>query len=349
MSSNVLTVNPSLGEQKALPIDLHEINVSHNPRNPIVAITPHLVEEGYCDGEGDQAVPWTANKLMTELAMSEDPELQQEFVRLLETYDNGPKGIISLANSIRASKQAQPIMLRSYRRSIRNDGGEKTYVQRYGIIAGERRTLACAYNYVKHGSPSTVIAILHHKITVEEAYDLAVIENFHRNDPTPLEEGHIFRGYYDQLDEEGKRKHNLKDIATRLNVDYQHLRHRIGLTYLPDKDQARLNDGRLTLTKAQEQGIVHMQVALGRKPSSVLSPVPDSDTSRRRVLSLKRITAHYDESRKRAVAYREALAFAMQILNEDGKGDVSVADAESDERIAEQERAEQERAEQEAA
>ena len=285
-------------------VDLHDITVTHNPRCPARGLARGLVAEGVED---------SPIALVHRLALSDNAADRAEFCRLVEKYESVPKGLVELAAS-RRKQELQPISLRSFRSQV---PGTKPveYVQRYGLVMGERRYLAAAYNYAKHGE-SCDIGALFLRVTVDEAYDLAVAENLQRQDMSDVEIGHVFREYYD----EGM---TIKEVAAHLNQDYQYVRGRLGLTYLTPAEQQAVEDGRLGVTKAVEKGLA---VKSGKANSDEqIDPKADS---RRRVATLKAVEAEFDATPRNRKGYLAGLAWVMGL-------DLETALDESELRIAE--------------
>jgi len=312
-------------------ISLLDIVISHNPRRPVPDLQDNLVNEGVYYVNDDGAAPDNEKVALSPLAfareygLSIDPEKRAYFVQLIEKYESGPKGLVELANS-RAANALQPINVRSYRVK---DGDE--YRTRYGIIAGERRTLAAIYNFCKHGNAPKIDAVVR-DCTVAEAYDMAIAENAQRKDATDLEYGRIFRGYRTQNNPDTNKNYTLKEVAGKLGMDYQYVRGREALTYLSEADQNRVEHGKLGVTAAIEKGLKLKQ---GKKDE----PVADKKENRQRVLSLAQVQALFDEKyqdldgnnidTKYAIryAYLTALAAVMQI-------DYEVAEQQAKDRIA---------------
>ena len=285
-------------------IDLHDITVTHNPRCPARGLARGLAEEGVED---------SPIALVHRLALSDNPDDRAEFVRLVEKYESGPKGLVELAAS-RRKQELQPISLRSFRSQVAGTNPVE-YVQRYGVVMGERRYLAAAYNYAKHGE-SCDIGSTFLRVTTDQAYDLAVAENLQRQDMSDVEIGEVFREYYDS-------GMTIREVAAHLNQDYQFVRGRLGLSYLDEKEKDAVEDGRLGVTKAIEKGL---KVKSGRSNGDEeIDPKADS---RRRVATLKAVEAEFDATPRNHRGYLKALAWVMGI-------DLDTALDESEVRIAE--------------
>lgn len=286
-------------------IQLSDITTSHNPRRPCQTLQDALVAEGY---EGHTMID-----LIQKLALSPEVEKRAEFCRLIETYEGETvsDGIVNLANS-RANTEIQPILLRDFRAKIK---GSDEYVTRYGIVAGERRCIAAAYNYAKHGLTPEIGALVK-KLTVQEAYNLAVEENAQRRPMSDLEYGRIFSGYRQEINPATGNKWSLKEIAAKLHLDYQFVRGREALVFLPENEQSRVDSGKTSVTKAIEKGL---RIKQGKKNDEIIE---DKKKVRSRTLSIKEVQKLFDEKRlsnhldwdsPEKEAYLKALAEVMQI------------------------------------
>lgn len=300
---NTNTVDYRKGEKVIRRINLRDITVSHNPRNPIPNLYNALKE---------QEINVSPIELIHEYAFTDKA---QQFVSWVEMYESGPKGLVELATS-RQEKELEPIILRSFR--VRIPGSEE-YVEKYGIVAGERRTLAAAYLFAKGLGDGTIGAQVQ-KLTVDEAFDLAVAENYHRSDPSELETGDIIRHYRERVNPETGKRFTLREVANFLKMDYQYARGREALTYLDDSDKRRLQTGRLGLTVAINKGLT---IKSGKEAAEVA----DKKNHRQRVMTLAEIQTAFDNNRKAPGAWLEALAYVMHLSLDD-------AEAQSDQRIA---------------
>ena len=236
------TVNFRRGEQLVERVNLADITTSHNPRRPERALQEALADEGY---EG-----WTLLDLVHNLAQSDNVDDRVRFVELVEKYCSQERGLVELAAS-RRDAEIEPVLLRSFRAKV----GEE-YVQRYGIVVGERRVLAAAYNHAKHHTPATVGAVSK-KLTVEQAEDLAFDENYQRKDMTAVEigKGLVRKFERRKLAYTGEGEYTVKQFAEDEGKDYQFCRRRMALTNLSDDEQAKVESGEVNLTEACEVGI----------------------------------------------------------------------------------------------
>jgi len=288
-----------MATHQIVTVSLRSITTSHNPRRPCAKLQDALAAEGYEN--------YSMLDLVHELALSDDPDKRAEFCRLIETYDGAEisDGLVSLAKS-RAENEIQPILLRDFRSKNKND----EYETRYGVVAGERRCLAAAYNYAKHGIEPSLGAQIR-KLTVAEAYDLAVEENAQRRPMSDMEYGRIFAGYRSETNPKTGKKWSLKEIALKLNLDYQFVRGREALTFLSDSEQQKLDSGKtcgIGLTKAIVKGLA---LKRGRASDADVSSKPH----RQRTLNLAETQALFDKSYESSAnaSYLQALADVMQV------------------------------------
>lgn len=306
------------GEKLVQPTPLTLITTSHNPRWPARNLQEHLAQEGYAD------YVETPLALIHLLALSDDPAKRAEFVRLLETYEGGARQVVELAAS-RRKHQLQPISLRRFRvlnREKSDAAGSNVYEHRYGLIAGERRLLACAYNHAKHGDPA-VIGATAVEMTVEQAEDLAFDENMQRQDMTPLEVGEWIRNKYEVNRQRAKEtagdsrpKYDLKIFAAERGLDYQYARSRYDLTFLPEPLKQKVNHRDLGITEGAKIG---REIKLGKrdrdgKPKEELqAELAGYKNQRQRSRTLKELQEHFDSVRENeSEDYLRALAYAMQ-------------------------------------
>lgn len=285
------------GERVVIRAPLAKIRVAHNPRCPVPSLSANLAEEGY---EGLSFL-----ELVHQLALSEDAAKRAEFVRLFDKYESD-KGedahtVVSLANS-RRRFEIEPILLRDFRSKDRETGEYETY---YGIVAGERRVLAAAYNFAKYGDAADIGAVVK-KLTVDEAYELAIEENLKRREMTDLEVGYIIRHYREKTNPTTSKRFNLREIAEKLGEDYQFIRNREALTYLSDGDKKRLAEGRLGLVRAFEIG-------LASKKGKAVEDAPDKKENRSRVMTLKEVQELFDSTKRDQVERLTVLAEVMRM------------------------------------
>lgn len=112
----------------------------------------------------------------------------------------------------------------------------------YLLIAGHRRLAAA-----KKARLKTVPVIVRHDWTTRgDQVSAMMIENLHRRDLTPIEEG---EGYQLLIDVEGLTQ---AKAADRVQQSPKRVRDRLKLVKLPKGVQARIHEGQITLTEAVE-------------------------------------------------------------------------------------------------
>ena len=261
---------------------------------------------------GTGNIPVKPLEMIHELALSPDADKRKAFAELIEKHE---PSIVSLAAS-RDQDEIEPIMLRSFRVKLPTTG---EYVERYGVVVGERRIIAAAYSYARNGGGEipTIGAVVR-KLTVDEAFDLAVAENAHRIAPTPVEEGRVFKQYRERTNPATGKNYSLLEISKLLNLEYQYVRTREALTYLSESDQRRVETGKLGIVAASTKGFA---IKNGEDADDDL---PDKKKKRDRSMNLAEVQKLFDSSRNRfsiddtakvayAHAYLEALAAVMMI------------------------------------
>jgi hypothetical protein len=315
MSNNNRVVNYAAGEKLVKQIALGDIHTRHNYRNPAPSLISNFVLEGIVS-EDDNTVPLNPVQFVHQYALSTEPAKRQKFVELMEKYETGSDDIVALANS-RRNFVIHPINLRSYRIRDRDNGG---YMERYGLIAGERRYLASAYNHVKHGDKA-VIGAISQNMTEEQATDMAFEENLKQRPPTPLEYGRRFREYTERVNPDTGKNYTLKEVADKFGLEYSFVRTREALTYNTPADQARLDAvdrvdpfnpdkkvPKMRLTSAVERGL-----AIKSGKTSTPEAIRNRKETRRRAMTLAEVQEHFDVNRDKSKDYMTALAVIMRM------------------------------------
>lgn len=154
------------------------------------------------------------------------PEQQRSFDELVQSVLE--KGII------------QPIILR--------DDPEKDGF--YQIVAGERRWRAKVRAGEIKGIPlteDTIIAI-YRNYSDEECEDARAIENFHRQDFSPLEEAYFFK---EQVSKMGNSPDTFKSLAKTYGWEESAIRLRIALLSLPENIQRAFDEKTITIGHAE--------------------------------------------------------------------------------------------------
>lgn len=132
-----------------------------------------------------------------------------------------------LIASVKRQGLLQPILVRPV------DGG------RFEIVAGERRWRAAQAAQL-HDVP-----VLVRRLTDEEAFEVALVENVQRQDLNAIEEA---EGYKRLIDDYG---HTQEDIARIVGKSRSHVANMVRLLDLPDDVRELLIEGRLTMGHAR--------------------------------------------------------------------------------------------------
>jgi len=132
-----------------------------------------------------------------------------------------------LIASVKRQGLLQPILVRPV------DGG------RFEIVAGERRWRAAQAAQL-HDVP-----VLVRRLTDEEAFEVALVENIQRQDLNAIEEA---EGYKRLIEDYG---HTQEDIARIVGKSRSHIANLVRLLDLPDDVRDLLIDGRLTMGHAR--------------------------------------------------------------------------------------------------
>lgn len=132
--------------------------------------------------------------------------------------------IDGLVNSIQEKGILQPILVRRH----------PTQTNAYEIVAGERRWRA-AQRAQLHEVP-----VLIKDLSDSDTLELALIENIHREDLTPLEEA---EGYQRLIDEFA---HTQDALAKVLGKSRSHIANTMRLLQLPDEIKSMIDDGLLS-------------------------------------------------------------------------------------------------------
>jgi len=137
--------------------------------------------------------------------------------------------IDDLATSIKARGILQPILVRP----SSSRPGE------YEIVAGERRWRA-AQRARLHAVP-----VIEKTLSDDESLEIAIVENVQRQDLSPIDEA---RGYRRLIDEFG---HSQQDVAEVVGKSRPHVANMVRLLSLPEKVQALLDNGALSMGHAR--------------------------------------------------------------------------------------------------
>ena len=142
-----------------------------------------------------------------------------------------------LANSIKKNGILQPIAVRQ----------SKSNINKYEIIAGERRWLA-AQRAGLHEVPVNIL-----ELTDSESLEVAIVENIQRDDLTPIEEANGYK----RLSEEFKYDH--EDISKLMSKSRSHISNTLRLLTLPADVIAMLEER--TLTSGQARPLIGLSNA----------------------------------------------------------------------------------------
>ena len=139
------------------------------------------------------------------------------------------KKLDELTNSIKKNGVIQPIVVRP----------DKINVDKYQIIAGERRWLA-AQKAGLHEVPITIL-----DLDDNETLELAIIENIQRDDLNPIEEATA----YQRLNKEFDYDHD--KIARFMSKSRSHISNTLRLLTLPKDIKGLIEEGLLTAGQAR--------------------------------------------------------------------------------------------------
>jgi PRTRC genetic system ParB family protein len=134
--------------------------------------------------------------------------------------DESTRRFDELVSSIRQKGVLQPILVRPC-----SDDPEVDFL----IVAGERRWKAASIVAGDaSGDDVPTIPAYVKDFTEDEAYDACLIENFHREDLTPIEEAESLARYVERF---GMDK--IPELAQRVNMSAQYVRRRVEVMRLP--------------------------------------------------------------------------------------------------------------------
>ena len=132
-----------------------------------------------------------------------------------------------LAETIRLHGVAQPLLVRT-----RPDGG-------FTLIAGERRWRAAQLAGLKS------VPVVVKDVTPQQAFELAVIENLHRDDLNPIEEAESYQRF---VEEYGWTQ---EQVAERVGRDRATVANTLRLLKLPPKVRTQVASGELPMGHAR--------------------------------------------------------------------------------------------------
>lgn len=190
------------------------------------------------------------------------------------------------------------------------------YTEKYGLVQGECRTLAWAYIECQTGEPQRVRAVVE-KLTLDQAFSHALIENLDRDDMNPLDLAAAFlellttrinpattksvledgtpNPLYSEKHPTG-RPYTLKEIALMVGREYQWVRSRALLVHLSDRQkrqvEANWKAGKRDITAYCKKAAANKAGrAAGEDEEGEVTVTPET---RRRVLSLKAVVGLFD-------------------------------------------------------
>jgi ParB family transcriptional regulator, chromosome partitioning protein len=111
----------------------------------------------------------------------------------------------------------------------------------FELVAGERRFKACcAIAEANGGMKAATIPAMVRDLDDEAAFDVMMIENPQREDPSELEEAEGFKAWLDK-----RGPDSLEDLAQRTGIHPGYIRRRVALLELPDKALKAWDKGEL--------------------------------------------------------------------------------------------------------
>jgi ParB/RepB/Spo0J family partition protein len=145
----------------------------------------------------------------------------------------GPVGdVTELAELIKAQGLLQAITV-----APKSDG-------RYMVVFGHRRLAAV------QSLGWTEIEAKVREYTDAERLPVMFVENFGREDLTPLQEAHAYQAMLELTGKEGKKVYNQRTLATKLGVGQAKISNYTSIFKLPDDIIAALDSGGITMTQA---------------------------------------------------------------------------------------------------
>jgi ParB family chromosome partitioning protein len=156
-----------------------------------------------------------------------------------------------LADTIRNQGVAQPLLVRT--RTAQEGGG-------FTLIAGERRWRAAQLAGLKS------VPVLVKDVTPQQAFELALVENLHREDLNPIEEAESYQRF---VDEYGWTQ---EQVAERVGRDRATVANMVRLLKLPPKVRAHVASGELPMGHARALlGLSNDAAAIERAAARVIA------------------------------------------------------------------------------
>ncbi len=172
---------------------------------------------------GEDVVSNNANREFVKIININDIEPDEDQPRRKFEYDK----VKELSDSISAHGLLQPIVVRL------------TTSGKYQIIAGERRWRACKLAKLRD------IPVVIKEVTIEEGFELALIENIQREGLSIIEEA---EGFAKLVDEFG---YTNEKIAEKISKSRSHVANILRLNQLPQSIKDLLNNGLLSMGHAR--------------------------------------------------------------------------------------------------
>lgn len=221
--------------------------------------------------------------------------------------------IDDLATSIKQKGLIEPIVVRPV------DGGE------YEIVAGERRWQAC-----KSIGQAKIKAIVR-EASDQEAMELALIENLHRDDLNPIEEA---RGYRLLID---TYKLKQSDVATQVSKSRSAVANSLRLLDLPAQVQDYLLDGRMSAGHAR----AILSIPNEEQRISIAAKVVEQGLTVRETENLVRLMSSSEEGHSKrqaspkkfksaAKSLRQKLDAEVRVTNSRGKNKIVITFSDED-------------------
>jgi ParB/RepB/Spo0J family partition protein len=145
------------------------------------------------------------------------------------------ESIAALAATLKTSGMIQPITIRVH----------PTKKDFYQLVAGGRRLKAA-----EAAGWKAVPSIVRGEMSDAEALEIALIENFQREDLSPIEEARAFQEFCKPL-EAGGLGYTQQRLADRLGCSQPHIANRLRLLHLPKKWQERIVGGEIPHSHAR--------------------------------------------------------------------------------------------------
>ncbi|MCL2182093.1 MAG: ParB/RepB/Spo0J family partition protein [Chitinispirillia bacterium] len=149
------------------------------------------------------------------------------------TPESDPK-VLELADDIERTGLQAPLLLR-----------EVTGQDTFDVIAGHRRFFALEIVRSRNPERSAAMSRIFTGLTDDQVMDMQTAENIHRKDLLPTEEAEIYRRLHDD------RGCKVEEIALRVGKSPKHISRYLRLLSLPENLLEQIDDGTLSLTKAQ--------------------------------------------------------------------------------------------------